>query len=544
MKNVILFFTIFLSGLLFWSCSDEDEINGSKNGKSAYALFLKKTIEVNADESQVGVVIDWAKTTWEITVGEGDIVKSVTPMSGGSSDGERQYTKITVSCNANPTMKKRSQIIQITDMATGTTTDLTLEQDIAFNLVSLDIDPAVTYQPVVGFGGMYNPKVWLGDNLISTAQMNKMYGKDGLGYSILRLMIYPNESDWSDDVEAARIAQDNGAIVFACPWYCSDAMSETIKQGDKDVKRLKEENYEAYADHLIRYIEFMKQNGVNLYAISIQNEPDMEFIYWTPQEVVNFMKQCGSKIRQTGVKLMSPESCGMSPDYTDPVLNDAEAFAQTDIVAGHLYQGFIDLSSSYVKDRHDYICGLYPRLQGKTWWMTEHLFNDGETSENPDEWEFQDWTYCLNHLGKEIHMCMEGYCSAYVYWYLKRFYGLMGDNDQRSPVAEGEIAKNGYIMAHYAQYATGMTRINAGTDNADVYATAYINEAGNEVTVVLLNLGKSTQCVEIPVGHDATAVITDADRNLEPLTTEPVESGTGAYVLLSGNSIVSVRLSL
>lgn len=544
MKNVILFFTIFLSGLLLWSCSDEDEINGSKNGKSAYALFLKKTIEVNADESQVGVVIDWAKTTWEITVGEGDIVKSVTPMSGGSSDGERQYTKITVSCNANPTMKKRSQIIQITDMATGTTTDLTLEQDIAFSLVSLELDPAVTYQPVVGFGGMYNPKIWCGDNLISTAQMNKMYGKDGLGYSILRLMIYPNESDWSADVEAAKIAQANGAIVFACPWDCTDALSETIQQGDKDVKRLKEENYEAYADHLIRYIEFMKQNGVNLYAISMQNEPDMDFTYWTPQEVVNFMKQCGSKIRQTGVKLMSPESCGMSPDYTDPVLNDAEAFAQTDIVAGHLYQGFIDLSSSYVKDRHDYICGLYPRLQGKTWWMTEHLFNDGETSENPDEWEFQDWTYCLNHLGKEIHMCMEGYCSAYVYWYLKRFYGLMGDNDQRSPVAEGEIAKNGYIMAHYAQYATGMTRINAGTDNADVYATAYINEAGNEVTVVLLNLGKSTQCVEIPVGHDVTAVITDADRNLEPITTEPVESETGAYVLLSGNSIVSVRLSL
>ena len=30
----------------------------------------------------------------------------------------------------------------------------------------------------------------------------------------------------------------------------------------------------------------------------------------------------------------------------------------------------------------------------------------------------------------------------------------MGDNDKRSPVGEGEIAKNGYIMAHYAQYAT------------------------------------------------------------------------------------------
>lgn len=70
---------------------------------------------------------------------------------------------------------------------------------------------------------------------------------------------------------------------------------------------------------------------------------------------------------------MSPEACGMQPEYTDPIINNAEAFAQTDILAGHLYQGFTDLSSGYVKNRHDYICGVYSRIQGKTWWMTEHL---------------------------------------------------------------------------------------------------------------------------------------------------------------------------
>lgn len=122
----------------------------------------------------------------------------------------------------------------------------------------------------------------------------------------------------------------------------------------------------------------MKQNGVDLYAISVQNEPDMDFTYWTPQEVVDFVKQYGAQIRETGVRLMSPEACGTPPEYTDPIINDAEAFAQTDIIAGHLYQGFTDLDNGYVKNRHDYICGLYPRIHGKTWWMTEHLFNDGE----------------------------------------------------------------------------------------------------------------------------------------------------------------------
>lgn len=64
------------------------------------------------------------KTSWEITFEQGDIVKSITPMSGGSSDGEKQYTKIQVVCNANASMKQRTQTIHITDLTNKQTTDL------------------------------------------------------------------------------------------------------------------------------------------------------------------------------------------------------------------------------------------------------------------------------------------------------------------------------------------------------------------------------------------------------------------------------------
>lgn len=546
MKNIAFLFCFFLVSVLLWACSDggnEEAI--TDEGKGAYALFLKKTIAVSAGENQTDIVVEWAKTSWEITIGEGDIVKSVTPMSGGSSEEEKIYTKIQVFCNANTTMKQRTQTIHITDKVNKQTTDLLIEQDPAFKTIVLNVDPAVKYQLVVGFGGMYNPKIWCGGNLISDQQLSKMYGNGGLGYSILRLMIYPNESDWSADVEAAKVAQASGVMVFACPWDCTDALSEKIVVNGKEMKHLKKENYEAYANHLIRYINFMKQNGVNLYAISIQNEPDMEFTYWTPQEVVDFVKWYGAKIRETGVKLMSPEACGMQPEYTDPIINNAEAFAQTDIVAGHLYQGFVDLNNGYAKNRHDYICGVNSRIKGKTWWMTEHLFNDGENSDDSSKWEFQKWQYCLNHLGKEIHMCMEGYCSAYIYWYLKRFYGLMGDTDKRSPVKEGEITKNGYIMAHYAQYATGTTRIKAVTDNVGICATAYVNKTNNEMTVILLNLTGTTQGVEIPLPgvKSAKAVETNEDKNMKVINIASLELGKSVSVVLSSYSIASVRLS-
>ena len=433
---------LFLASTLFWACSDDDTVNKSLWGDS-YARFVRNAMTVTSTEGTAEAIIDWQQSTWEITLGEGNIVTNVTPTSGGDNNGEHQFTKVTLTCNANTSMDTRTQVIRLTDR-NGTTTELTITQE------------------------------------------------------------------WADKAD--------------------------------DTDHLKPEHYADYADHLIRYIDFMKQNGVDIYAVSVQNEPDMDFTAWTPQEVTAFLKQEGARIRETGVKLMSPEACGYQPEYTDAVLNDAEAFAQTDIVAGHLYQGFIDLSSDYVKDRHDYVCGLYPRLGGKTWWMTEHLFNDGETEEDPSLWQFWEWDYNFSHLAKEIHMCMDGYCSAYVYWYLKRFYGMIGDTDERCKEEEGEVSKNGYILSHYARYATGTTRIAVTSASENIEATAYLNEATGEVTLVLLNQSDRTLSLVIPISgaSQASAVETNETKNMEPADVTVTKESVSLPI--SGKSIVSVRI--
>ena len=442
MKQLKSFLFLFLASTLFWACSDDDTVNKSLWGDS-YARFVRNAMTVTSTEGTAEAIIDWQQSTWEITLGEGNIVTNVTPTSGGDNNGEHQFTKVTLTCNANTSMDTRTQVIRLTDR-NGTTTELTITQE------------------------------------------------------------------WADKAD--------------------------------DTDHLKPEHYADYADHLIRYIDFMKQNGVDIYAVSVQNEPDMDFTAWTPQEVTAFLKQEGARIRETGVKLMSPEACGYQPEYTDAVLNDAEAFAQTDIVAGHLYQGFTDLSSSYVKDRHDYVCALYPRLGGKTWWMTEHLFNDGETEESPSLWQFWEWDYNFSHLAKEIHMCMDGYCSAYVYWYLKRFYGMIGDTDERCKEEEGEVSKNGYILSHYARYATGTTRIAVTSASENIEATAYLNEATGEVTLVLLNQSDRTLSLVIPISgaSQASAVETNETKNMEPADVTVTKESVSLPI--SGKSIVSVRI--
>ena len=537
MKHLKLIFTFLLASFLLGACSDDD-VNKNAWGDS-YARFVRSAMTVRSTSGEAEAVVQWLQSTWEITLGEGNIVQSVSPATGGGNASSLQFTKVRLTCNANLSAEPRTQTLHLTDQS-GVTTDLVVTQEGLADRVVLDVDASVAYQPVVGFGGMYNPAIWTGSNVLSTDEMNTLYSSEGMGYSILRLMIYADENRWADDVAGAKQAQDLGAIVFACPW---EAPAELTDQVD-GTPHVKPENYAAYADHLISYINYMKDNGVDIYAISVQNEPDMDFTAWTPSEVVNFLKQEGARIRATGAKLMAPEACGTQPEYTDPVLADAEAFAQTDIVAGHLYQGFIEEDGGYAQNRHDYVCGLYPRLGGKTWWMTEHLFNDGENETDPAQWVFRNWDYNFTHLATEIHKCMEGYCSAYVYWYLKRFYGLIGDNDQRSPVAEGEVSKNGYIMAHYAKYATGMTRVAVTSSKESCWATAYVNEDGTELTLVLLNADVTPKTVEIqlPGIRTATAVETSETQNMQPVDVSVSDDRLTLPISVQG--IVSVRIAL
>ena len=355
----------------------------------------------------------------------------------------------------------------------------------------IEINDAVSYQQVVGFGGMYNPYIWTPSNVPTAQEMQLMYGTEGLSLNVLRLMIYPDEADWSRDVEGALIAQQHGAIIFACPWDTGIPGGETRLPADK---------YQDYANHLMGYIDFMHDQGVNLYAISMQNEPDMTFTKWTASEVVTFVKEYGAQIRLKGVKLIAPENSRPLTDYYDALLQDDEALGQTDILANHLY--YSENGDNGLKDdkaRREYLWARYNGKiahSGKQWWMTEHLFNDGESSSNPSDWRFREWDYQLTHLGEEIHYALEAGCSAYVYWYLKRYYGMIADNSGRAYETEGQPTGNGYILSHYARTAAGTTRVRCTSNTDGIMATAF-TAADGTLSLVVLNTTADAQTVAL-----------------------------------------------
>ena len=195
-----------------------------------------------------------------------------------------------------------------------------------------DVDFNSLHQYIRGFGAA-NILPWRPDMTDSEIQTAFGTGDGQLGFSILRIMVQPDSNQWSRNLATAKKAHDMGVLVFASPWDPPSNMLNTVN----GQKVLRNEMYSDYAAHLNSFNTYMNKNGVPLYAISVQNEPDYgDWTRWTANEIFTFMKNNAQDI---GTRVIAPESFQFRREMSDPILNDSTACANLDIVGGHIYGG-------------------------------------------------------------------------------------------------------------------------------------------------------------------------------------------------------------
>lgn len=323
-------------------------------------------------------------------------------------------------------------------------------------------------QVIRGFGGINHP-AWIGD--LTAAQRDTAFGNgvNQLGFSILRIYVDENKNNWYKELPTAKRAIEQGAIVFASPWNPPSDMIETFnRNGDTNAKRLKYDKYAAYAQHLNDFVSYMKANGVDLYAISVQNEPDYahDWTWWTPQEMLRFMKENAGSIQG---KVIAPESFSYLKNMSDPILNDPQALANMDILGAHTYgTNFSDFAYPLFKQKG----------AGKDLWMTEVYYpNSNNNSANL-------WPEALDVAYHMHHAMVEADFQAYVWWYIRRQYGPMNE--------DGTISKRGYSMAHFSKFVRpGYVRVDATKNpNTNVFISAY--KGNNKAVIVAVNRGTSS----------------------------------------------------
>ncbi len=365
----------------------------------------------------------------------------------------------------------------------------------AAEAATANINPSAQRQTIRGFGGMTHA-MWAGD--LTAAQRDTAFGTgDGkLGFSVLRIPVYENQSDWGRDLATAQRAAALGVTVFASPWNPPASMIETFnRNGQTNAKRLRYSSYAAYAQHLNSFTTYMKNNGVNLYAISIQNEPDYasEWTWWTSTEIVNFLKNNAGSIN---TRVIAPESFQYIKSMSDPILNDAAALANVDIIGAHLYGT-------------PYSNFPYPLFQqkgaGKELWMTEVYYPNSNANSG------DSWPEALD-VGEHMHRAMvDAGFQTYVWWYIRRSYGPMRE--------DGQLSKRGAVMAQFARFVRpGYVRIDATANPAtNVFVSAYRN--GNTVVIVAVNKNTSSVSQQFTVaGSTASGSVsnwvTDGSRNV------------------------------
>ena len=342
-----------------------------------------------------------------------------------------------------------------------------------------------------------------------TQPVKLLYGPTSkIGLNIMRMEISPNFEgnivvpewgnwdspyDWQGSVPSAKYVKQCGGIVFGTPWsppgeYKTNGTAQGGNSNDQGNKRgeLRADCYEKFFPWLNTFLAYMKSKGVDVDAVSIQNEPDWWVSYsgclYTPEQQLKLVKNHAYLLdRETyqGVRLISAEPLGFDPKYSNTLLNDEVARDQIDIIAGHIY-GHPPLGNLKTSAQ---LASKY----NKEVWMTEHSSTD-----NIDH--LPNWHEQLI-FAEELNECMLAGCTAYIYWYMRAHWAFVGTGEAKYNPGntKNKLLPRAFVMSHFSKHVTGSTRlsttasVNTGTNSA-FETSAYIK--GDSLIVMAIDTTK------------------------------------------------------
>jgi O-glycosyl hydrolase len=417
------------------------------------------------------------------------------------------------------------------------------------------VDFGTTYQTIRGFGGS---TAWL--NQMPSAVATALFSPtSGLGLNILRVRIDPEGSptgggakgdpyetdEW--DYEAANgaeaVAANPNAIVFASPWTPPISMKNTSTAqpyysgscspaadycgGYLDPTSDSNKGYADYANYLEDFVHFFNTtNSFNLYAISMQNEPEENVNYesclWTPQQMDTWMAGSASTITSDAysTKLIMPEADSFQPSQAATALADPNAQSLISIIGGHIY--------GVSPAPYSIPAGDSP----KEIWMTEFgpLSNATLT-----------WAAALTTYGESIHNSMvTGQYNAYVWW------GIFGQSAGSCGTAAGtcglvdnagNVMPMGYVMGQYSKFiAPSSVRVSATANPVSgVYVSAYSSSSPAHYAIVAINANTTSESLTFALSNATVTSVTPyqstSAAGLAAQTAVPVSGGQFNYTL-------------
>lgn len=456
------------------------------------------------------------------------------------------------------------------------------------------VDESKQYQSMDGFGAsITEASAHLYQDVLATDQkddvMNALFDKEtGIGVSMLRQPIGATDHcvapynfaptsqsdslpnfDFSHELEEIfptvqdALAIEPGRIkVMASCWSPPGWMKANGSElGMYNNKRgsLLTNKYQAYANYLLKFVQNYESRGVDIYAITPNNEPDHASYDWPALPMYHDEAQTlvadyiYPTFRNAGLdtKIICWDHSYTTTNYANgqyafDYYSDADAFAKTDGSAWHWYEGDEEIMSVVHKE--------YPT---KDIWFTEG---------SGGEWGFPEWRIAFLNQSSCVINIARNWSKSIIYWNLALdenggpdyYYDLNQHHDSTNRGlitinTDGTWEKNVdyYTLGHVSKFVDpGAYRIDSTSLDNNIETVAFKNPDGSKV-LVLANLVANDQTIKILWGNQslnynipAESMVTmkwsgtQAENSIAPIWFNNLESQAG-FSADSSSSVVS-----
>jgi glucuronoarabinoxylan endo-1,4-beta-xylanase len=341
----------------------------------------------------------------------------------------------------------------------------------------------------------------------------------------------------------------NGGRVYASPWSppaIYETNGNTVCNAGGGNGSLATSNYGSYATWLANFAQSLKtEDGVTLYAISVQNEPDQCQSYdsavWSSSAIDTFIaNNLGPTFSSAGLStlIFAPEASNYSASNNLGAAcgNDPSC---TQYVGGfnwHEYQASLSGTNTVSADPYP---SSWPG--GKKYWETEASCGSGFGPNfcpggfNTDITNALDWAALIDQ-----RIAGDG-ANAWLYWQMIGYDGGTTNDDQSlmsNPASGSVVAKRAYALAQYSKFVRpGYFRIDA-THNPQtgVSVSAYQNTSTNTLVIIATNytgspVSQTFDLTNAPTISSLTPTTTSASSNLAAQSSVSLSSNSFTYTL-------------
>ena len=414
----------------------------------------------------------------------------------------------------------------------------------------IKVDPFTEFQTITGFGGAFTESSAYLLNKLSAQNRDKIleayFGDSGARYSLTRT--HMNSCDFSlgqysyapvegdtalesfsvdedrDDlipmIKEAMAKSTDGFQIIASPWTAPPWMKDNNNYvGGK----LLPEYYDTWARFFARYIDAYKEEGINIWGVTVENEPlgngnNWESMHFTPAEMAGFVEEhLGPVLEKDGkgdVKILGyDQNREHLHEWTDTLYANEEVSKYFAGMAVHWYASTFDFFPEALQYAHNKapekhliqteacVDAEVPHWKDDTWYWSKEATDWGWDWAPEEDKHYHPKYVPVYRYARDIIGCLNNWVDGWVDWnmVLDRQGGPNWfKNWCVAPVivdpAQDEVYFTPiyYVMSHFSRFIRpGAKRIGIESTNSDLQVTAAKNEDGTVAVVVFNPLEQS-----------------------------------------------------